>query len=311
MPLPTPAEAQAPSVYADHIAELHPHEIAIRLWLERARGDFNHLGEQLCADIPVKQWDVIMGDDASGRLPALFAGELVKLWRNDQDMPPPKRVFIGGGRVPTEAFAHDDIKAAAEGTEPTHPFLQAIAKMVHQKQLEVSHAVEHLVPADTVRVLIVTDYIENGHTLKRLTSALQERGIGYDIAAFNIAASKEDTTVALQTPSKLETANVSAANVSLYVANESPMPHGTFKIPEDTPYRDEIHSTYGVRRPADGSVATIPNPNANQTLMAVARQTISDLAVESYVHYLVLSDSPNAYRLPHPAVHPDSPTAYI
>ena len=111
--------------------------------------------------IKERRWDFIIGDDASGRIPALVIWKTIrKIYEQENKKRkscPLPLIFVAGGR-PTEK-RKELIKKRLE-------------KLIKQGEIRPNQ-----------RVLIVTEFIKTGQSLVSLLQALEELGIQYDIAA--------------------------------------------------------------------------------------------------------------------------------
>ncbi len=126
--------------------------------IEALREPFFKLVEKLKPDIDAGTYDVIIGDDVSGRIPALalrsvFAERMRKLHPNlspeaDRDML--KTYFVAGGRITSNTDALSD-------------FFRKINPEVKRK------------------ALLVTEYIATGNSIARLGTLLENEHIPFDI----------------------------------------------------------------------------------------------------------------------------------
>ena len=114
--------------------------------------------EKLRESIENGDYGTIIGDDASGRIPALIIGKFLNSYNAKHGLGKVETLFLAGsGSKPKREVAHfikgDDIKSYLE-----------------TRDLEKD-------------VLIVTDTISSGNSLKPLTLALKRMGKKYDIAS--------------------------------------------------------------------------------------------------------------------------------
>ena len=252
--------------------------------LEKARPRFEHLTEELAQDYPHKKWDIIIGDDASGRLPALFVGNIVNRWRTDDGDPRTTRVFIGGGRVDDESFYHSD----KMGFPPQLPLerYEEVQEEVAEKEAVIGETIDTFLPGAgerQERALIVTDHIEFGHTVARIARALEDRNIACDVAAFNTDADPDIIEGRLRASGELTTP------FSLYVGEAETPDDITFKPEPPSARTEALRRSYGVVRPETG-VGVLPDPEADPQLMRVARQKVAEIAQDCYDQYPVADE---------------------
>lgn len=276
-----------PTPAAEHrLEEPHatPEEQIVYDALEAARPRFEHLAEQLAQDYPYKRWDIVIGDDASGRLPALFVGSLVNKWRHDDGEPPARRVFIGGGRVKGETFYHAQ-KAGLLHRPMEQDAYDEFAQEVSGKEQAVGETIDTLLPGAgerQERALVVTEHIEFGHTLKRIGEALDQRGIDFDIAAFNTS---DDADIIER---RLRDGDLANTPMSLYIGEDNIPTDVTFKPNQATKAGEIFRNSFGVVR--DGVVGVERDPDADQKLMRAARQKIAEIVQDCYEQYPAAED---------------------
>ena len=279
--------------------------------LKAAQPEFERIAEQLAEEYDHKQWNIVIGDDASGRLPALFVGQLLNKWRHDSGAEPAKRVFIGGGRVPGETFYHEQLAGRAHTTMqlPQEDF-DRYAQQVAAKEEAVNRTIDTLLPdAGRLfdRALIVTEHIEFGHTLRRVAEALSERGVDFDIVAFNTSDSVDIIE------DRLRDHGLGDAPMDIFVGKADTPVDITFKPQKDDAGKT-FRSSFGVRRNEGEGTGVRPDPHADQSLMRVARQTISEIVEDCYNYYPVAigeypyDDDEYAYATQTPAPLPVSPS---
>ena len=134
---------------------------------EDTREDFGHLVEKLADGIKEKRWTAILGDDVSGRLPALIIGKLTARYAQEHQMQAPKCLFFAGGGVPFE-----DILQSKEGRDIFKEKQQKLEEYIHEQSKNLG-----------ARVLIVTEHIVGGRTLRSISKALHAEGISFDVGS--------------------------------------------------------------------------------------------------------------------------------
>lgn len=122
------------------------------------------------------EYCMIVGDDASGRIPTLIMANVMKQIYQKKGLPPPEiRFFAGstglGGH--DEGIRSDKIKQIAEG----------VRSSVNNRGSQ----------QNKTRILFVTDTIATGRTTKVFAKAFQELGIDFDIATIALLDPEEST----------------------------------------------------------------------------------------------------------------------
>ncbi len=127
---------------------------------------------QLHEHIDKGDYQLIIGDDASGRTPTLIVEKALKKISQTRGLPEPKVLFFAGSRAMEMA---KEIKAKKEG----------IVKEIDRAERNWKKDWDH------TRALIVTDTIGTGVSLKPLCDALKEYNISYDIATIGLMGNRE------------------------------------------------------------------------------------------------------------------------
>lgn len=104
------------------------------------------------------QYDMIISDDASGRLPSMFFRRIINKKRQEAGLPEVDTFFVAGGR-----HGWDEIKAEMVD------FFKSKGK---------SHG----------RTLLVTEYIESGRSINEIVKLLEAAGIDFDLASVSVAS---------------------------------------------------------------------------------------------------------------------------
>lgn len=129
---------------------------------------------QISERIDRGEYTLIIGDDASGRIPTLIMREALGALQPDRNASV-KTLFITGSGTPLEQPDPDEL-------EPKRAALRALLDR------------EAPTP-DRGRILIVTDTINTGSSLRPLCEELRAIGYNFDIAAVaNLQAWDRDTT---------------------------------------------------------------------------------------------------------------------
>ncbi|MEI8337970.1 MAG: hypothetical protein WCF92_02375 [bacterium] len=117
---------------------------------------------QLKDKIERGEYGYVVGDDASGRIPTLIFSNVLKKVYREKGIDDPKTFFFAGGR--------SDVKG--------------IDKF---KTLEIEKSIESFLEKNpgngtNDRVILLTEYIVTGKSLKPICDAMKNAGIEYDIA---------------------------------------------------------------------------------------------------------------------------------
>ncbi len=126
---------------------------------------------QLRPTIEKGSYKIIVGDDSSGRIPTLIIARAIKKIYAEQGIPPPLVRFVAGSRL-TGDVVH----------EKKEKLLDAYAIDMRQVLLKESEKTQTKKP----RVLIVTDFIESGRSVKPLVDSFKKNGVGADLATIGI-----------------------------------------------------------------------------------------------------------------------------
>lgn len=126
--------------------------------------------EQLKEKIESGYYNAIIGDDASGRIPALIVDDVITERYKEKGFSEPRVNFFAGSR---------DLDSNEQKIKE-----EKIGKLLDEKVRYEKDA----------HVLIVTDTIKTGISLKPLTKALKERNVKYDIATISIIQAWADET---------------------------------------------------------------------------------------------------------------------
>jgi len=116
-------------------------------------------------DLEKTNYDAIVGDDASGRIPALIFNEIISKINEEKKIEKPKLLFIAGQ---FSGVRH-------EQAEP-----RTLINVLHKTEEHISKNLK-----DKKRVLIVTDTINTGNSLISMTESLRVNKIPYDIVSIS------------------------------------------------------------------------------------------------------------------------------
>jgi orotate phosphoribosyltransferase len=113
----------------------------------------------------ISDYDTILCDDTSGRLPALFLKKIMDKKREEQGKDPVRLKFVAAGK-------HHG------------PLFDKIQEFIKEKKREENWQ----------KVLVVTDHIATGESMRKLVDILEEENIDFDIAAVSTYREKRDKT---------------------------------------------------------------------------------------------------------------------
>lgn len=130
---------------------------------EDSREQFVSLVRQLTPAIDNHEYDLVIGDDASGRLLTLVIGGLIKEVYKKDKIESPKILFLAGGRRTSQ-----DVETQRE--KNIINYLET--KFKNEK-----------IDASKTKTLFCTEYISSGRTMNEMVKILQQVGISPDIAA--------------------------------------------------------------------------------------------------------------------------------
>lgn len=136
---------------------------------EDSREEFEDLVKQLAPAIKNHEYNLVVGDDASGRVPTLVLGGLVKeIYKKDKVDPPQILFFIGGRKF----------KYYEEEEGLVSDFFQ---KLEEQKKIKTTPG----------KALVVTEYMSTGGTVASFTETFKKLGLSCDIAALSADESEK------------------------------------------------------------------------------------------------------------------------
>lgn len=141
--------------------EIQPPEFEIKEF-EKARENFENLTEQLTPAIRNHEYNVVIGDDASGRIPALVISGLMKEVYKEDKVISPRILFLAGGHYEEEGIEKDAFN--------------------YLNKLKTKKIVS---PKDNI--LLVTEYIDTAISISRIIHILKKVGLNCDIVALGVS----------------------------------------------------------------------------------------------------------------------------
>ena len=137
----------------------------IRMFQRLIEPMMDSLVAQVKPDVESGRWGVVLGDDRGARLPALAMREILANAARDNNAKTPDTFFVAAG-------------VSRQGAEYENNLKQRIA------------ALKELIGNE--RVLLVTDHIDSGKTIQRLSDLLQENEIQFDVVSLSRKITKGD-----------------------------------------------------------------------------------------------------------------------
>ncbi len=177
--------------------------------------------EPIMENIEGGEYQLLIGDDASGRIPTLIVRTIIN------------SIYAKNGHasIPTRFIA---------GTRHYRTLLQQ--EYADAKKAKVAQYIEelHALMPDVTNALIVTDTISSGNSLLPVTESLKESGIHYDIAAVGVEDYEYNREILQE---KLGAFVFSGSDWMPSIYGEHDI-SGVTKFPEDLhsrPVRKELH----------------------------------------------------------------------
>ena len=165
-------------------------ELGLEAVMDTARPHFQQLINQLKEPLQKGEYDSIIGDDVTGRIPALVVGEVANRLADDHTRPHPARFFYAGGS-PGNSTISQAVKLAIEletgDPQYSSEGVRHIELVDRKKEEEIrdQHLTEYLSriqPQIGDRTLLVNDHIVWGRTIDRMARILHGKGVAFDIA---------------------------------------------------------------------------------------------------------------------------------
>lgn len=144
--------------------------------VEELRDPIKKILDQLRDEIDSGRYKVILGDDASGRIPTIVFGNILKSIYSKKGFEAPEIKFI-----PASYYI------------PKNGLDKRIDKIVSEAEMKMID-----------KVLIVTDTILSGNHLSPIAEASNEKGIKFDIASIGIESYGSNKNTAIKTVGELE-----------------------------------------------------------------------------------------------------------
>ena len=147
--------------------------------LEAARTNFEELVADMAPDIDAGRWDLIIGDDVSGRIPALILADVIKRRYADKDIDPPNIRFIALGQHVLPDSYREYLIDQGEADD-------GVFNEPSPTEEQLRNVVEGM--GGSKRALFVTDNIGEGNSIRLIMGALEHHGIASDVASISESA---------------------------------------------------------------------------------------------------------------------------
>lgn len=141
---------------------------------EEARANFERLIKELTPAIKRHEYDLIIGDDVSGRLPTLVIGGLFKKIYKKDKISPPQILFLSGSGINT-------FKEKGELETKATAISQYLRDLIDKKKIKLSKN----------KALLTTESMLGGITANYLSRGIKGAGLSCDIATLSNYSSIE------------------------------------------------------------------------------------------------------------------------
>lgn len=182
--------------------------------IEELKQPTQSLLEQIKESIDQGAYKYIIGDDASGRIPALIFDKVIRSVYEEKGFEKPKVLFIAGSRPDGDIVD------------------RSLKRKKDRLQLYID---DHISNEGSGKVLIVTEYISTGSALAPLAEVLTKKGIKFDIVSIGSYPLKSGEFGGDGIKEKLKTESIFAGQLyapSIYSGLGRKM-SGVEKNPED------------------------------------------------------------------------------
>ncbi len=134
--------------------------------IEELREPIKNILEILRPKIEEGKYDLIIGDDASGRIPALILHNVITSAYGHKNYEKPQILFIAGAKYTNLNEVSERIRA---------------------------HLEKHIRHYNNKTVLVVTEYVDTGESIEPLQAALKSLGMQYEIATVGASSLPNNT----------------------------------------------------------------------------------------------------------------------
>lgn len=142
--------------------------------IEELREPIKNLLEQMRPKIDSAEYSLLIGDDASGRIPTLIFRKIFKELYQDSGEKTPETIFIAGSGA--GYYNEEDQKQAIPEK------IQAINELLKKH-------------APKKKILIITDFIVSGSSIRPLLQTLHDLNYPFDVAAISMAQPQQTDAI--------------------------------------------------------------------------------------------------------------------
>ena len=211
--------------------------------IEELRGPLKKIAAELHENIDNHKYSVIIGDDVSGRIPALAIQNFIRaIYKAQEGSEQIKTLFLAGSKGLNEKL------------------------QIRKQQSVVEYLAKSVEGMDSPRALLVTDVIHSGATIVHMGRAMEEAGIEYDIAA----------TAVLIPDSRIEEIEHELRTRIYYGSRRTPQVHHVESLSGVTKRPSELHATSLKTDVAESGKSYM------QSLVNTAREDINLLSKELF-----------------------------
>ncbi|HVX58104.1 MAG TPA: hypothetical protein VG964_00015 [Candidatus Saccharimonadales bacterium] len=170
----------------------------------------------------------VLGEDVSGRFPALVIGKVMRRYARENSMRVPGLYFFAGGSMGEIPHSITDA-IAQQGDDFTPEKSVAVQNMMDQLRNDnLSSYFERLKPYLGARSLVVTDQLTTGRTMYETSIALHNAEVDFDICTLAVAAKlSEYGQMYLKCVPDFSSSIISGGSRDIKLMYSSPREHGS------------------------------------------------------------------------------------
>ena len=150
--------------------------------IENIKEPIGKILEQLNSDVRDGNYELIIGDDASGRIPTLIIREVMSLVNKKNNKPNPKTIFIAKPRI--DYRPEESSEKFQERTKDIEKNIRNHVRKILETFIK-SHGYK------PKKILVVTEGIATGNTLQPLIKSLKTLGVEFNIATLSIGMNRD------------------------------------------------------------------------------------------------------------------------
>lgn len=169
------------------ILGLEKEEVAIKI--ESLEGPLQNIINYLRDDIEKHTYSSVLGEDISGRIPALILGKFINvIYQEKGESPLNVSFYAGGSSLKREILLVDDeeLVMGTGKTQPWEDYLRKIKPRLGQG-----------------KALLVTDYMQSGASIKGMSELLKKAEINFDVVSMGVVKGFDGNVLKLPVSSKL------------------------------------------------------------------------------------------------------------